>query len=148
MIRDLALPPRIGGRLPALFLPRAVAPIDSITRTGYGSYDQSATTAYNSFSNRALLSLERFPARFWRACNTYFSERSQPPMESHRIGAVLRFALRWTGLPLSYVFGCTPNKPPSVQLSSRQRVDGGQAGFTLHLVGALVWPRMNVATRK
>ncbi|MDY8049629.1 hypothetical protein UY416_25400 [Paenibacillus polymyxa] len=68
----MALPSRIGDRLPALFPSRAIAPTDSITWTGYGSYDQSATTAYSSFSNRGLASLKQFPVRFIRHCTTYF----------------------------------------------------------------------------
>jgi hypothetical protein len=51
---------------------------------------------YSYFSNRSLTSLEQFPARFYWQFTTYYSERSQTTMESHRIG--LHFVFPYVGL--------------------------------------------------
>lgn len=110
----------IGDWLPELF-PRAIAPIVTIARAGYGSYDQPASTAYNSFSNRGLTSLERFPARFHRYFTTYYSDRSQPWMESHPVG--LHFVLPYVGPGLCAK--ARPTRPRPCRPSSRQMADGG-----------------------
>lgn len=142
----MALPSRFGDRLPALFPSRAVAPTDSITWIGYGSYDQSATTAYSSFSNRGLTSLEQFPARFYRHFTTYFSERSRLWMESHPYRAVLRFALRWTHLS---AFGYVSTRPTCPRPCLCLTTVGRRGPKRLHLApGMRQWPRLYVATRK
>jgi|GEM_PF-6172403 len=114
----------LGNGSQALFLSHAYAPIALITLIGYGSYDQSATTAHNSFFHRSLISLERFPARFYRYFTTSF-RNGRFPGWSHIPMDCTSFCLRWTHLSAyGYVLN-TPNIASDLALISRLMTDGG-----------------------
>lgn len=132
LIRDkvgvMILPSRIGERLPGFVsATRFMRLLIRFSRPGYGSYDQAATTAYNSFSNRSLISLERFPARFYRCFTTYFSERSRPLGGVTPISGRTSFCLTldWGLCALMHV-----QHAPARAIISRQKVNESQAGFT------------------
>jgi len=119
----------LGNGSQALFLSHAYAPIVLNSLIGYGSYDQSATTAHNSFFNRSLIFLKQFPVRFDRYFTTWFRNGRFPGWSHIRMDRT-SFFLRWTHLSAWVYVLYTPNSCPYRAIISRQKVERGWAGFT------------------